>query len=146
MRQTAEFAQWLRKRLRREAHGARQRACSQRIRRVVHPVNRQLVERQDRRLTLDEMTLDHPEIHHPGRSVEPEGHPRAAGPGERHDARIVPVEHLDTFAHDQRVTQTWRGRPLVDRMAAIELIAATTTKAGRKVASALEAGANVGSI
>ena len=35
-------------------------------------------------------------------------------------------------------TQTWRGRPLVDRMAVIELIAATTAKAGLKVASALD--------
>ena len=33
--------------------------------------------------------------------------------------------------------QTWRGRPLVDRMAVVELIAATTTKAGLKVESAL---------
>src|SRR5207244_3535231 len=45
---------------------------------------------------------------------------------------------LDTFAHDQRVTQTWRGRPLVDRIAVVELIAAATTKAGLKVASALD--------
>ena len=39
------------------------------------------------------------------------------------------------FCH---ITQTWRGRPLVDRMAVVELIAATTTKAGLKVASALD--------
>ena len=32
----------------------------------------------------------------------------------------------------------WRGRPLVDRMAVVELIAATTTKAGLKVESALD--------
>jgi hypothetical protein len=36
------------------------------------------------------------------------------------------------------VTQTWRGRPLVDRMAVVESIAATTTKAGLKVESALD--------
>src|SRR6202521_2951309 len=36
------------------------------------------------------------------------------------------------------ITQTWRGRPLVDRMAVVELIAATTTKAGLKVESALD--------
>ena len=36
------------------------------------------------------------------------------------------------------ITQTWRGRPLVDRMAVVELIAATTTKAGLKVDSALD--------
>ena len=36
------------------------------------------------------------------------------------------------------ITQTWRGRPLVDRMAVVELIAATTTKAGLKVHSALD--------
>jgi len=39
------------------------------------------------------------------------------------------------FCH---ITQTWRGRPLVDRMAVVELIAATTTKAGLKVESALD--------
>jgi hypothetical protein len=36
------------------------------------------------------------------------------------------------------ITQTWRGRPLTDRMAVVELIAATTTKAGLKVESALD--------
>src|SRR6266436_1689016 len=36
------------------------------------------------------------------------------------------------------ITQTWRGRPLVDRMAVVELIAATTTKAGLRVESALD--------
>ena len=44
------------------------------------------------------------------------------------------IEHR-LFCH---ITQTWRGRPLVDRMAVVELIAATTTKAGLKVASALD--------
>src|SRR5258706_8231989 len=39
------------------------------------------------------------------------------------------IEHR-LFCH---ITQTWRGRPLVDRMAVVELIAATTTKAGLKV-------------
>src|ERR1700704_1902889 len=44
------------------------------------------------------------------------------------------IEHR-LFCH---ITQTWRGRPLVDRMAVVELIAATTTKAGLKVGSALD--------
>ena len=39
------------------------------------------------------------------------------------------------FCH---ITQTWRGRPLTDRMAVVELIAATTTKAGLKIESALD--------
>jgi hypothetical protein len=46
------------------------------------------------------------------------------------------IEHR-MFCH---ITQTWRGRPLVDRMAVVELIAATTTKAGPKVESALDTG------
>src|SRR5271169_863952 len=44
------------------------------------------------------------------------------------------IEHR-LFCH---ITQTWRGRPLVDRVAVVELIAATTTKAGLKVQSALD--------
>src|SRR6476659_496194 len=44
------------------------------------------------------------------------------------------IEHR-LFCH---ITQTGRGRPLVDRMAVFELIAATTTKAGLKVESALD--------
>ena len=44
------------------------------------------------------------------------------------------IEHR-LFCH---ITQTWRGRPLVDRMAIVELIAATTTKTGLKVESALD--------
>src|SRR5258705_10458238 len=44
------------------------------------------------------------------------------------------IEHR-LFCH---ITQNWRGRPLVDRMAVVELIAATTTKAGLKVESALD--------
>ena len=40
------------------------------------------------------------------------------------------IEHR-LFCH---ITQTWRGRPLVDRMAVVELIAATTTKAGLSLA------------
>jgi hypothetical protein len=39
------------------------------------------------------------------------------------------------FCH---ITQTWRGRPLTDRLAVVELIAATTTKTGLKVESALD--------
>jgi Rhodopirellula transposase DDE domain len=39
------------------------------------------------------------------------------------------------FCH---ITQTWRGRPLTDRVAVAELIAATTTKAGLKIESALD--------
>jgi Rhodopirellula transposase DDE domain len=37
-----------------------------------------------------------------------------------------------------RITQTWRGRPLTDRMAVVELIGATTTKTGLKVECALD--------
>ena len=44
------------------------------------------------------------------------------------------IEHR-MFCH---ITQTWRGRPLVDRMAVVELIAAATTKAGLRVESALD--------
>src|SRR6266545_1977054 len=44
------------------------------------------------------------------------------------------IEHR-LFCH---ITQTWRGRPLTDRMAVVELIAATTTKTGLKIESALD--------
>ncbi len=44
------------------------------------------------------------------------------------------VEHR-LFCH---ITQTWRGRPLTDRIAVVELIAATTTMAGLKIESALD--------
>jgi len=44
------------------------------------------------------------------------------------------IEHR-LFCH---ITQTWRGRPLVDRTAVVELIAAMTTKTGLKVESALD--------
>lgn len=37
-----------------------------------------------------------------------------------------------------RITQNWRGRPLTDRAAVVELIGATTTKTGLKVACALD--------
>jgi len=37
-----------------------------------------------------------------------------------------------------RITQNWRGRPLTDHATIIELIAATTTKIGLKVESALD--------
>ena len=37
-----------------------------------------------------------------------------------------------------RITQNWRGRPLTDRLAIVELIGATTTKAGLKVECALD--------
>ncbi len=37
-----------------------------------------------------------------------------------------------------RITQNWRGRPLTDRAAVVELIAATTTKTGLKVECALD--------
>jgi hypothetical protein len=37
-----------------------------------------------------------------------------------------------------RITQNWRGRPLMDHAAIVELIAATTTKTGLKVESALD--------
>ena len=44
------------------------------------------------------------------------------------------IEHR-LFCH---ITQNWRGRPLTDRAAVVELIAATTTKTGLKVESALD--------
>ncbi|HEY7549736.1 MAG TPA: ISAzo13 family transposase [Hyphomicrobiaceae bacterium] len=44
------------------------------------------------------------------------------------------IEHR-LFCH---ITQNWRGRPLVSRMAVVELIGATTTKTGLKVESALD--------
>ena len=44
------------------------------------------------------------------------------------------IEHR-LFCH---ITQTWRGKPLESRMAVVELIAATTTKEGLKVESALD--------
>src|SRR5205814_838508 len=44
------------------------------------------------------------------------------------------IEHR-LFCH---ITQNWRGRPLTDRLAVVELIGATTTKIGLKVESALD--------
>jgi Rhodopirellula transposase DDE domain len=44
------------------------------------------------------------------------------------------IEHR-LFCH---ITQNWRARPLTDRVAVVELIAATTTKTGLKVESALD--------
>ena len=44
------------------------------------------------------------------------------------------IEHR-LFCH---ITQNWRAKPLVDRAAVVELIAATTTKTGLKVDSALD--------
>lgn len=44
------------------------------------------------------------------------------------------IEHR-LFCH---ITQNWRARPLTDRMAVVELIAATTTKTGLRVESALD--------
>jgi hypothetical protein len=44
------------------------------------------------------------------------------------------IEHR-MFCH---ITQNWRGRPLTDRAAVVELIAATTTKTGLKIQSALD--------
>ena len=44
------------------------------------------------------------------------------------------IEHR-LFCH---ITQNWRGRPLTDRLAVVELIGATTTNAGLKVESALD--------
>jgi hypothetical protein len=44
------------------------------------------------------------------------------------------IEHR-LFCH---ITQNWRARPLVDRMTIVELIAATTTTTGLKVACALD--------
>ena len=44
------------------------------------------------------------------------------------------IEHR-LFCH---ITQNWRGRPLISRIAVVELIGATTTKSGLKVESALD--------
>jgi Rhodopirellula transposase DDE domain len=44
------------------------------------------------------------------------------------------IEHR-LFCH---ITQNWRGRPLTDRLAVVELIGATTTKSGLKVECALD--------
>jgi hypothetical protein len=44
------------------------------------------------------------------------------------------IEHR-LFCH---ITQNWRGRPLTDRVAVVELIGATTTKAGLKVECVLD--------
>jgi hypothetical protein len=44
------------------------------------------------------------------------------------------IEHR-LFCH---ITQNWRGRPLTDRIAVVELIGATTTKTGVKVECALD--------
>ena len=44
------------------------------------------------------------------------------------------IEHR-LFCH---ITQNWRGRPLMSRVAVVELIGATTTKAGLRVESALD--------
>jgi Rhodopirellula transposase DDE domain len=44
------------------------------------------------------------------------------------------IEHR-MFCH---ITQNWRSRPLTDRTAVVELIAATTTKTGLKIESALD--------
>ena len=44
------------------------------------------------------------------------------------------IEHR-LFCH---ITQNWRGRPLTDRLAVVELIGATTTKTGLKVDCALD--------
>ena len=44
------------------------------------------------------------------------------------------IEHR-MFCH---ITQNWRGRPLTDRLAIVELIGATTTKAGLKIECALD--------
>ncbi len=44
------------------------------------------------------------------------------------------IEHR-LFCH---ITQNWRGRPLTDRLAIVELIAATTTRTGLKVECALD--------
>jgi hypothetical protein len=71
---------------------------------------------------------------------------RAAEPGGR-DGPHVPRPPLSTghveveqdraplFCH---ITQNWRGRPLTDRLAVVELNGATTTKAGLKVECVLD--------
>ncbi len=47
---------------------------------------------------------------------------------------LIRGEHR-LFCH---ITQNWRGRPLTDRLAVVELIGATTTKAGLRVESTLD--------
>jgi len=44
------------------------------------------------------------------------------------------IEHR-LFCH---ITQNWRGKPLMDRVAIVELIGATTTKSGLKVECVLD--------
>jgi len=44
------------------------------------------------------------------------------------------IEHR-LFCH---ITQNWRGRPLTDRLAVVELIGATTTRSGLKVECAID--------
>ena len=44
------------------------------------------------------------------------------------------IEHR-LFCH---ITQNWRGRPLTDRLAVVELIGATTTRTGLKVECAID--------
>jgi hypothetical protein len=50
--------------------------------------------------------------------------------------------YLARVSHEHRlfchITQNWRGRPLTDRVAVVELIGATTTKTGLKVECALD--------
>jgi len=66
------------------------------------------------------------------RDRDPQGpHLTASWPGTSKWNRI---EHR-LFCH---ITQNWRGRPLTDRLAVVELIGATTTKTGLKVECVLD--------
>ncbi len=49
-------------------------------------------------------------------------------------SKLNKIEHR-MFCH---ITQTWRGRPLTDRLAVVEQSAANTTKTGLRVTSALD--------
>jgi Rhodopirellula transposase DDE domain len=53
-------------------------------------------------------------------------------------ARKQRTSKLVTVLRICHITQNWRARPLTDRLAVVELIAATTTKTGLKVESALD--------
>ena len=61
---------------------------------------------------------------------------RARDPRPPRTARHIEVEQ--DRAPDVATHQNWRGRPLTDRLAVVELIGATTTKTGLKVESALD--------
>ena len=56
------------------------------------------------------------------------------------DLGVVMAEHRPAIEHRLfcHITQNWRGKPLIDRVAIVELICATTTKTGLKVECGLD--------